>query len=98
MDQLTPVLVLLLDPFAVAFRKEVFDMFRSMVGAWIVCLGRRTISRVWETTGQSDSRDHSSAFRLFSAAAWNWDEVCRILILAIVTRLVPGNADLGGRG
>ena len=65
-------------------------MFRTMVGAWIVCLGRRTISRVWETTGQSDSRDHSSAFRLFSAAAWNWDEVCRILILAIVARLVPG--------
>jgi hypothetical protein len=45
---------------------------------------------VWETTGQSEARDHSSAFRLFSAAVWNWDEVCRILILEIVAHLVPG--------
>lgn len=90
MDQLTPSLLILLDPFAIAFRKEAFDTFRLMLGAWIVCLGRRTISRVWETTGQSETRDHCSAFRLFSAAAWNWDEVCRILALAVVARLVPG--------
>ncbi|MGO8750668.1 MAG: transposase [Thermoguttaceae bacterium] len=90
MDQLTPSLLVLLDPFATVFRVEVFEMFRLMVGAWIVCLGRRTISRVWETTGQSETRNHASAFRLFSAAAWNWDEVCRVLILAVVTRFVPG--------
>ena len=29
-------------------------------------------------------------FVCFSAAAWNWDEVCRVLILAVVTRFVPG--------
>jgi hypothetical protein len=84
MDQLIPSLEVLLDPFAVAFREEVFNMFCLTIGAWIVCLGRRTISRVWETTGQSEARNHASAFRLFSAAAWNWDEVCRILILAVV--------------
>ena len=82
MDQLIPSLSILLDPLAVAFRKEVFEMFQLMVGAWIVCLGHRTISRVWETTGQSEVRNHAAAFRLFRAAAWNWDEVCRILILA----------------
>ena len=65
MDQLTPSLLVLLDPFATVFRVEVFEMFRLMVGAWIVCLGRRTISRVWETTGQSETRNHASAFRLF---------------------------------
>lgn len=90
MDQLIPSLSLLLGPCAAAFRTEVFDMFRLTVGAWIVCLGRRTLSRVWETTGRSATHDHSAAFRLFSAAAWNWDEVCRILIVAIVARLVPG--------
>ena len=90
MDQLIPSLVVLVEPFAVAFRKEAFDMFRLMVGAWVVCLGRRTISRVWETTGQSEARNHAAAFRLFSEAAWNWDEVCRILICAIVAHLVPG--------
>jgi hypothetical protein len=90
MDQLTPPLLFLVEQFAVPFRLEAFAMFRLMVGAWIVCLGRRTISRVWETTGQSQARNHAAAFRLFSAAAWNWDEVCRILICAIVASLVPG--------
>jgi hypothetical protein len=90
MDQLIPSLQVLLAPLAVAFREEAFQMFCLTAGAWIVCLGRRTISRVWETTGQSESRNHAAAFRLFSAAAWNWDEVCRIMVLAIVARLVPG--------
>ena len=90
MDQLIPSLDVLLDPLVVAFREEVFNMFCLTIGAWIVCLGRRTISRVWETTGQSETRNHASAFRLFSAAVWNWDEVCRILTLDVVAHLVPG--------
>jgi hypothetical protein len=36
-------------------------------------------------------KDHSAAFRLFSAAVWNWDEVCRLLIIEIVTYLIPGS-------
>ncbi|MGO8745941.1 MAG: hypothetical protein ACLQNE_08115 [Thermoguttaceae bacterium] len=43
MDQLIPSLLVLLDPYVTVFRREVFDMFRLTVGAWIVCLGRRTI-------------------------------------------------------
>lgn len=90
MDQLIPNLDVLLALFAPVFRQEVFGTFQQMVGAWIVCLGRRTISRVWETTGKSEKEDHSAAFRLFSQAVWNWDEVCRILLVAILATLVPG--------
>jgi hypothetical protein len=90
MDQLIPSLVNVLGPLAPAFRAEPFEMFQLMVGAWIVCLGRRTISRVWETTGHTLLRNHAAAFRLYSEAAWNWDEVCRIHLLAIVACLVPG--------
>jgi DDE superfamily endonuclease len=90
MDQLTYSLAALLEPFAVCFRPEVFATFRLMLIAWIVCLGRRTISRVWETTGRASAEDHSSAFRLFNQAAWNWDELCRILLLHLLTALVPG--------
>ena len=90
MDQLIPSLENLLAPLDVAFREEAFKMFCLTIGAWIVCLGRRSVSRVWETTGQSATRDHSAAFRLFSAAVGNWDEVGRLLILAIVAQLVPG--------
>ncbi len=90
MDQLIPSLQDLLVGLAPAFRSEVHILFCQMVGAWIVCLGRRTISRVWETTGQAEKRNHAAAFRLFSAAAWNWDEVCRLLLLVILATLVPG--------
>jgi hypothetical protein len=90
MDQLMPSLAVLLAGLAPAFRREVYELFTQMVGAWIVCLGRRTISRVWETTGQSGTRNHAAAFRLFSQAVWNWDEVCRLLLLTAVAALVPG--------
>lgn len=91
MDQLAPSLSLLLDLFRPCFRQEVFSLFRVMAAAWVVCLGRRTVSRVWEATGRSASEDHSKAFRLFSEAAWNWDEVCRILLLRLLAAFVPGS-------
>ena len=90
MDQLTGSLSFLVGFYAPRFRPEVFRMFRLMLGAWIVCLGRRTVSRIWETTGRSQHHHHSAAFRLFSQAVWNWDEVCRILIMQIVASLLPG--------
>jgi hypothetical protein len=90
MEQLIPSLEVLLVSLANAFRQEVHQLFCVMVAAWIVCLGRRTISRVWETTGQSEQRNHAAAFRLFSQAAWNWDEVCRLLLIRILATFVPG--------
>src|SRR4029450_7282094 len=47
------------------------------------------VSRVWETTGQTEQRNHACIYRLFSEAVWNWDEVCRLLLLR-VGALVPG--------
>jgi hypothetical protein len=90
-DQLTPGLHSLLAPFSACFRAEVFATFSLMVTAWVVCLGRRTVSRVWETTGRSATQDHSKAFRLFSAAAWNWDEIGRILLVKLLCAFVPGS-------
>jgi hypothetical protein len=90
MSKCIPSLTVLLVTLAPAFREEVHGMFATMTVAWILCLGRRTISRVWETTGQSNQRNHAAAFRLFSQAVWNWDEVCRFLLLGILESLVPG--------
>ena len=61
MKQCIPSLLVLLAPLASAFRAEVFDTFCLMTGAWILCLGRRTISRVWETTGEASNRNHAAA-------------------------------------
>jgi hypothetical protein len=65
-------------------------MFCLMSVAWIVCLGRRTISRVWETTGQTQNRHHAAAFRLYSQAKWNFDEVIRLHLVKILQVFVPG--------
>src|SRR5829696_6876011 len=91
MDQLTPCFYSLVALFAPCFRAEVFATFCAMVSAWVVCLGRRSISRVWETTGRSADEDHSKAFRLFSEAAWNWDELGRILLVKLLSAFVPGS-------
>ena len=91
MDQLTGALANFLGLFpSCFFRKEVLRTFRLMVGAWIVCLGKHTISRVWETTGRSAKEDHSPAFRLFSQAVWNFDEIARVLLMTLLTRFLPG--------
>lgn len=90
MEELTPSLIQLLDAFRPCFRQEVFYTFRTMVGAWFVCLGKRSISRVWETTGKSQTHSHCPSFRMFSQAAWNWDELCRILLAMLLDRFVPG--------
>jgi hypothetical protein len=90
MDQLIPSLASLLAPLAPAFRSEVYPMFCQIVGGWIACLGRRSVSRVWETTGQAGRRHHAAAFRLFSQAVWNWDEVMRLLLVAILQTFIPG--------
>ncbi len=90
MDHLTPSWTTLLEMFRPCFRAEVFATFSLMLPAWIVCLGRRTISRVWETTGLADLRSHCPAFRLFSEAQWNWDELGRILLVRLLAVCVPG--------
>jgi hypothetical protein len=90
MDQSIPGLQALLELCAPAFRQEVSFLFMEITVAWIVCLGRRTISRVWETTGQSEQRNHAAVYRLFSQAVWNWDDVCRLLLVQILATLVPG--------
>ena len=86
----TPLLVLLA-PFASCFNGSVHDTFCVMVAAWIACLGRRTISRVWQTTGRAEKEDHSKAYRLFNQAAWNWDDLARIFLLELLSDLIPGS-------
>src|SRR4051794_3866502 len=91
MLKVTTPLVVLRAPFSSCFSEPVYATFQVMVVAWIACLGRRTISRVWQTTGRAESEDHSKAYRLFNQAAWNWDELARVFLLELLTDLIPGS-------
>jgi hypothetical protein len=92
MLKVTTPLVVLLAPFSGCFNEPVHATFQVIVVAWIVCLGRRTISRVWQTTGQAADSDHSKAYRLFNQAVWNWDELARITLIRLLCGLIPGSS------
>ena len=51
MDQLIPSLAILVEPFRDCFHPSVFSTFQALLAGWIVCLGPRTISEVWQATG-----------------------------------------------
>jgi hypothetical protein len=92
MLEITTPLVVLLAPFSACFSAPVFAIFQVMVAAWIVCLGRRTISRVWQTTGRAQHEGHSKAYRLFNQAVWNWDDLARVMLLELLCDLIPGSS------
>jgi hypothetical protein len=92
MLKVTTPLVVLLAPFAGCFNEPVQETFALLVVAWIACLGRRTISRVWQTTGLAADTDHSRAYRFFNQAVWNWDDLARITLVELLADLIPGSS------
>lgn len=91
MDKLTAPLLLLLAPFTPCFNAPVQGTFCLVVVAWITCIGRRTIARVWQTTGRAADHDHSPFYRFFNQAVWNWDDLARIFLLELLCDFLPGS-------
>jgi hypothetical protein len=90
MDQLIPGLSALLEAFDDCFHPQVFSTFQSLIAGWIICVGPRTISEVWQATGLAAKRHHDTAYAVFHSAAWEWDDLGIVLATLILTHLVPG--------
>jgi hypothetical protein len=90
MDQLISSLAQLVAPFRDCFRAEVFQTFQVLIAGWVVCVGPRTISEVWQATGLAAKRHHDTAYAVFHSAAWEWDDLGLILATLILTHMVPG--------
>ena len=90
MDQLIPSLAATVEAFRDGFHPQVFQSFQALIAGWIVCLGPRTISEVWQATGLAARRHHDTAYAVFHSAAWEWDDLGIILATLILTHLVPG--------
>src|SRR4051812_6585191 len=90
MDQLIPGLADLVAPFRGCFRIEVFHTFQALIAGWIVCVGPRTISEVWQATGLAAKRHHDTAYAVFHSAAWEWDDLGIVLATLILAHLIPG--------
>ena len=89
MHQLIPGLATLIGPLRDCFHPSVFSTFQSLIAGWIVCLGPRTISEVWQATGLAAKRHHDTAYAVFHSAAWHWDDLGLILATLILSHLVP---------
>ncbi len=90
MDQLIPGLAALVASFRDCFRAEVFQTFQMLIAGWVVCVGPRTISEVWQATGSAAKRHHDTAYAVFHSAAWEWDDLGIVLATLILAHLVPG--------
>lgn len=90
MDQLIPSLAALVEPFRDCFHPRVFGTFQALLAGWIVCLGPRYISEVWQATGWAARRHHDLAYRVFRSALWEWDDLGILLATLILAHLVPG--------
>jgi hypothetical protein len=89
-DQLIPGLAALVEPFRDCFRAEVFSTFQALIAGWVICLGPRTLSEVWQATGLAAKRHHDTAYAVFHSACWEWDDLGLILATLVLTHLVPG--------
>jgi hypothetical protein len=92
MSQLIPSLAALVAPFRDCFRAEVFQTFQVLIAGWVVCVGPRTLSEVWQATGLAARRHHDTAYAVFHSAAWEWDDLGIVLATLILAHLVPGGA------
>src|SRR3954453_6686450 len=90
MDQLTPGLAALVETFGDCFHPQVFLTFQALIAGWIVCLGPRTLSEVWQATGLAAKRHHDTPSAVFHSAAWEWDDLGLVLATLILTHLIPG--------
>src|ERR671939_365367 len=95
MDQLIPGLAALVEAFRDCFHPQVFSTFQALLAGWIVCLGPRTSSEVWQATGWAARRHHDTAYAVFHSAAWEWDDLGIVLATLILTHLVPGGVVWG---
>jgi DDE superfamily endonuclease len=89
MDQLIPSLAELLGPFRGCFRLEAFHTFAAVVEAWLICLGPRTLSEVWQFCLLQRLRHYGAIYDLFSRSRWDWDELGRLLLALLVAQFVP---------
>ena len=72
--ELVPGFMVLLQPLALTMTAPTFDSFAVIATGWVFA-GRRTITRIILSVGDSATKHFSSYHRVFSFAKWSLDEV-----------------------
>lgn len=84
----------LLVNFSQMFTAPTFRNFTALACGWVLCTGRRTISRVIQLGGFSEERRHHSIFYFFfSRASWISEKLGKH-VFALVLKLLPEDAEI----
>jgi hypothetical protein len=89
MEYLTPSFLSLLEHFQPCFRAEAFANFQSVIVAWLLTPGTRTLTEVWQLSPTLGRKHFDAIYHLFAHARWDWDELGAILCLLLLQRLLP---------
>src|SRR5687767_5994689 len=66
-----------------------FENFSRLVRGWVLCPGRRSLSRIWQAGGGLwRKKHHATLYRLLSRAKWDLDSLGRVLF-GLLLPLLP---------
>lgn len=85
--------LVLLSAFAPCFTAPSAGTFGLLIGGWVHCLGRHTITAVALASGAVGQRHISAFHRFFARASWGLDHVGRVLF-CLALRWLPAGAAL----
>lgn len=74
---------------AAVFTRPSFVLFCTLMNAWVLCPGRRTVTRMIGVADPEGHHAHDAYHRFLRAGAWTMAELWQVLVGLLVTRLAP---------
>lgn len=91
---LTESFVVLLLPFEAVFTKPSFATFKLLMSGWVLSVRHRFVTDLIVSSDSTGNGHFSDYHRFFSQAAWEIDQLWKVLTLLIVKALVGSEATI----
>jgi len=78
--------------FSPAFPAPSLPLFVQMATRWVLCPGRRTITRMYALMEPRERRAHDAYHRFFRIGAWSMNRLWKLLAQRLVSRQYPSGA------
>ena len=82
----------LLAGFASVFTAPSLPLFVNLASGWVLCPGRRTITRIYRLAEPQGERAHDAYHRFFRIGAWSMSRLWKLLVEMLVNRFYPTGA------
>lgn len=80
---------LVLGACATVFTQPSLLLFQTLASAWVLCPGRRTVTRMITVADPAREHAHDAYHRWLRAGVWSITELWQVLVRLLVTRLAP---------